>query len=782
MSCFCRGFVAVLVLAAGVTAISATAGGQQLVAETEALEVRIVARRVESGRVEFAMQHVGGSGEWGERMLPARRFFPTSARVGRWLSSSPLSIDTTPATELRIAARRLESGGIEFGLQRRGSDGEWGERMLPKRRSFPAGAAAGRWLASSPVTVPGIEWSSGVQSRDEREEDTRGHGSEAIPSEGSFSMLDASRSRTCAVRRDGGVSCWGHNRLHDWLSTAPLDGVAAISVFGDYRRSDHSCVLHEDGGVSCWGEGFFGKLGLGQDVTPFLPARIPELTDAVAVSVGVYHSCVLHGDGGVSCWGNNSSGQIGDGSRQHRSSPQRVVGLHDVTSIASGNSTNCAVHGTGSVSCWGRGFDSVPRSLEGLESVVSVAVGQNQICLVTTDGAVRCGGFGSARQPADVEGVDDAVDVSMGDHSICALHSHGGVSCWGTDNRVGQLGDGTTIAHSLPRRVRDIVDAVQVKVSRGAPPGETHACALHEGGAISCWGANESGQLGDGTNENRLVPTLARDSPATNPDEVPEDPTLLMRMWGDRVVEEFETDFPWLRVAWDYARELTNVYDLEWILRGKTTHVGTSCTYGTSRFSCKLHSIWVARMTLNVFVHELAHAYDRTPGLAPAKAWGAVQVYFAVTFPDCLVHQGNPLAAELLAETMEHLVLPDGPLLYHAGTSQPTFRAQENPNYYDYSQCSPDVAEPSALTEGIVLAGLAGEVPDWFTENITDGSDLWAAFLKAPSWQILINLADEFGGLCSTGWVQDWVRSSEEDPRARPGPPEGSNPFRDGGC
>ncbi len=57
-------------------------------------EVRINARRLDDGRTEFALQQ-RTDGEWGERILPDSRYFPSSPRDGRWLHSSPLTIETT---------------------------------------------------------------------------------------------------------------------------------------------------------------------------------------------------------------------------------------------------------------------------------------------------------------------------------------------------------------------------------------------------------------------------------------------------------------------------------------------------------------------------------------------------------------------------------------------------------------------------------------------------------------------------------------------------------------
>ena len=110
-------------------------------------DVRISARRLADGRVEFALQPRAGGG-WGERVLPSSRHFPANAAAGRWFNSSPVG-------DVRISARRLADGRVEFALQPRAGGG-WGERILPSsRRYFPPHAASGRWLNSSPVTIGG---------------------------------------------------------------------------------------------------------------------------------------------------------------------------------------------------------------------------------------------------------------------------------------------------------------------------------------------------------------------------------------------------------------------------------------------------------------------------------------------------------------------------------------------------------------------------------------------------------------------------------------------------
>ncbi|MCY4617195.1 MAG: DUF1524 domain-containing protein [Chloroflexi bacterium] len=101
---------------------------------------RIVARRLASGSTEF-----GYRVEDGELVLPSKRFFPTSARVGRWLNSTPIKVDDVGIG--RISARLLKSGRIEFSFVPTG-----GERFLPKGRYFPV-SSDGRWLRSTLIDI-----------------------------------------------------------------------------------------------------------------------------------------------------------------------------------------------------------------------------------------------------------------------------------------------------------------------------------------------------------------------------------------------------------------------------------------------------------------------------------------------------------------------------------------------------------------------------------------------------------------------------------------------------
>ena len=156
---------AVLVVVGGLPAALA-AQTTEAADDGDGAVVRIVARLRGDGRTEFGLQEragveADGSPLWGERRLPPTRYFPTGARVGVWLASSTLEVaaadERVPNAEVRITARRLADRRVEFGLQRRTAAGDWGERLLPQRRFFPARARVGLWLSSSALHLDSAE-------------------------------------------------------------------------------------------------------------------------------------------------------------------------------------------------------------------------------------------------------------------------------------------------------------------------------------------------------------------------------------------------------------------------------------------------------------------------------------------------------------------------------------------------------------------------------------------------------------------------------------------------
>jgi alpha-tubulin suppressor-like RCC1 family protein len=305
---------------------------------------------------------------------------------------------------------------------------------------------------------------------------------------------------------------------------APLSSVVSVSA-GYF----HTCALLNTGAVKCWGENWSGQLGDGTTTDRYTPVSVSGLDSGVtAISLGGDHSCALLNTGAVKCWGDNFDGQLGDGTTTNRHTPVAVSGLDSgVTAISLGRFHSCALRDTGAVKCWGDNYSgalgdgtttdrTTPVAVSGLGSgVTAISLGGEHTCALLNSGAVKCWGDNYVGQlgdgtttnrytPVAVSGLGSGVTaVSLGAYHSCALVNTGAVKCWG-DNNSGQLGDGTQISRYTPVAVSGLGSGVTA-ISLGW----SHSCALLNSGAVKCLGDNDVGQLGDGTTIDRYTPVAA---------------------------------------------------------------------------------------------------------------------------------------------------------------------------------------------------------------------------------------------------------------------------------
>ncbi len=150
------------------------------------------------------------------------------------------------------------------------------------------------------------------------------------------------------------------------------------------------------------------------------------------------------------------------------------------------------------------------------QAAVTIATGGAHTCARFADGSVKCWGrndvgqlgigtttgpefcivgtvFGSACSftPVSVTGISIVTALATGGAHTCALLADGTVRCWGA-NFSGQLGNGTFTASSTPVLVSGLTSATAVTA------GGIHTCALLADGSVKCWGSDSHGQLGNG--------------------------------------------------------------------------------------------------------------------------------------------------------------------------------------------------------------------------------------------------------------------------------------------
>lgn len=331
------------------------------------------------------------------------------------------------------------------------------------------------------------------------------------------SKVTSAQYHSCALAQ-GSVYCWGKNQYGQLGSGSTTDSNVPVKVGGalaslattDISTSgDTSCAI-ANSKIYCWGRNNKGTVGNNSTTnvsTPTLVSTTNLGSSYVATKLSTsgsrsYNMCAI-ADSKAWCWGNNEAGQIGNNTSGSTNIliPTKVydsgvLSGKTVTSISqdgyyngSAAYTHVCVVASGAAYCWGdNNYGQLGRSPNSpnrtADSSVPVAV--------YTSGALSG---------------KTITDVVAGLIHSCALTSDNQVYCWGY-NGSGQLGDGTNTTRYVPVAIYTgggLSGQNVVAIGGGANRG----CAITDGYQSFCWGLNTDGQLGDGTQTSRNVPTEA---------------------------------------------------------------------------------------------------------------------------------------------------------------------------------------------------------------------------------------------------------------------------------
>lgn len=368
--------------------------------------------------------------------------------------------------------------------------------------------------------------------------------------------LFAGAQMVCSVAAGRGVSCAGFD---DVMAMGPgeyairfADGQAPLADVEEVAIGARSlCARTTRGAVRCIGDD--AGLALGGATGPAIRSatRVQAIRDATRLVATGNHSCAIVANGEVKCWGFDdpqdlfaTSGER-TGPLGRRPSPVSLPTVTGATEVATTGATTFARLADGTLVLFGAGpFDPMGTANgEGSDRSVRIppaaqragyAIGIQHLCGVTRAGAVECAGSGRfgqwgageaipsldgdgwfRRRFSAVNGVDSVTSLASAWDTLCATRSDGTLVCWGQNASLVVAAQGAGSATQTPTRRETNAGPIE-QVTMGGIHGRVHACARVRGGAVRCWGANESWQTGSGGPRDRAESVVVSIAPAVS--------------------------------------------------------------------------------------------------------------------------------------------------------------------------------------------------------------------------------------------------------------------------
>lgn len=360
----------------------------------------------------------------------------------------------------------------------------------------------------------------------------------------------------CALARNKQVWCWGQDHYGELGVDMPADcekvqygdtvytipwkcshhpvqvvcpNRAPCDFIAITTGERHTCAIDSQHDAWCWGDNSLGQLGLGSSTRATrggpLPRRVLGGHKFASLSASWFSTCGVTTGGDVYCWGYNGMGVTGSPLHPPTTTPNRVAFRVAIRSVAGGANHMCAISTQSRMFCWGVNHFEV---LAGTSSInVLPWCGNCTATPVLVEAGIP---------EINTRFVDTAAPAM---NSTCAHVVSGETICWGAlthlqrfaspasmsinkltggaDHYAGLIGNAAVGFGS--GNAGDLGDA-QFKASKDPvaalmPPfgyteidaGLSFVCGISISDQLYCWGRNEHGQLGDGTEEARGEPT-----------------------------------------------------------------------------------------------------------------------------------------------------------------------------------------------------------------------------------------------------------------------------------
>ena len=340
-----------------------------------------------------------------------------------------------------------------------------------------------------------------------------------------WDSVSAGSAHTCGVGNNGTLWCWGYNedgQLGDGSTSArraPTQVGAGASWDTVAAGQDHTCGVQTGGTLWCWGANYRGQLGDGTTAERRTPTQVGIAAHWASVDVDDSHTCGIQTNGTLWCWGANGDLGVGDGTRERRLLPTQIGAASEWVTVDVDSHT-CGIQTDQTLWCWGYnshgevgdGTDRIrlaPVAVGTAADWAAVAVGWAHSCGIRTSGTLWCWGrpmdghppaFGSGDYRVDPTRVPTSTgwaSVSAGLSRTCGRGTNGTLWCWGrtagpTVNDDDWIGAPVAVGDANDWRIVD--------------SGHEHACGIRANGALWCVGANDQGQLGDGTKDATPAP------------------------------------------------------------------------------------------------------------------------------------------------------------------------------------------------------------------------------------------------------------------------------------